>query len=108
MTARHRRTLTWTLGIAVVAVAAVPITVRALRTPTDLLQGKVFGTPPAEVFEEDYTGAPVQGDSVSYLPNVAPLLPGNRTHDVRVDIVAQEIEIAPGVRYQAWTFGGTV
>jgi nitrite reductase (NO-forming) len=27
---------------------------------------------------------------------------------VRLDIVAQEIEIAPGVRYQAWTFGGSV
>ena len=25
-----------------------------------------------------------------------------------IDIVAQEIEIAPGVRYQAWTFGGSV
>lgn len=109
MTARNRRTITWSIVIAALIVAAVPITVRALRGANDdLLEGKVFGTPPAEIFEEDYTGAPVQGEAVSYLPNVAPLLPGNRTHDVRVDIIAQEIEVAPGVRYRAWTFGGTV
>src|SRR5690606_29260008 len=32
----------------------------------------------------------------------------NRTHNVRIDIVSAEIDIAPGVRYQAWTFGGSV
>ncbi len=70
--------------------------------------GKVFGTPEATVFTEDYNGPPVVGDSLTRVPDLAPLSPGNRTHDVRVDIVAAEIEIAPGVRYQAWTFGGTV
>ena len=62
----------------------------------------------AVITEDDYQGPPVVGDSVSYLPNIAPLQPGNRTHNVRIDILAQEIEIAPGVRYQAWTVGGTV
>ena len=69
---------------------------------------KIFGAPPAEIFHEDYDGPPVVGDNVTRAPALAPLQPGNRTHQVRMDIVAAEIEIAPDVRYQAWTFGGTV
>jgi nitrite reductase (NO-forming) len=69
---------------------------------------KVFGMPEAEVFQEPYSGPPVVGDYVTLAPNVAKLPPGNRTHTVRMDIVAQQIEVGPGVRYNAWTFGGTV
>lgn len=69
---------------------------------------KVFGTPEAKVFTEEYDGPPVVGESVTLAPELAPLQPGNRTHHVRIDVVAQEIEVAQGVRYQAWTFGGTV
>jgi nitrite reductase (NO-forming) len=69
---------------------------------------KVFGAPPARVFHEDYDGPPAVGEALSHVPNLAALSPGNRTHHVRIDVVAQEIEIAPGVRYQAWTFGGSV
>ncbi len=54
------------------------------------------------------SGPLAEGDTVTYLPFVAELKPGNRTHNVRLDIVAQEIEIAPEVRFQAWTFGGSV
>ena len=54
------------------------------------------------------SGPLAEGDAVTYLPFVAELKPGNRTHNVRLDIVAQEIEIAPEVRFQAWTFGGSV
>ena len=70
--------------------------------------GRVFGMPEAEVFTEDYGGPPVVGEFLTHLPNLAPLPPGNRTHQVRVDVVTQQIEIAPGVRYDAWTFGGSV
>ncbi len=90
--------------IAVITAVLVGQVLRA-RAGSD---GKVFGTPEATVFTEDYNGPPVVGDSLTRVPDLAPLSPGNRTHDVRVDIVAAEIEIAPGVRYQAWTFGGTV
>jgi nitrite reductase (NO-forming) len=69
---------------------------------------KVFGSPPATVFHEDYNGPPVTGRNVTHVPALAPLQPGTRTHDVRIDIVPAEIDIAPGVRYQAWTFGGSV
>jgi nitrite reductase (NO-forming) len=69
---------------------------------------RVYGMPAAEVFREDYAGPPVVGDAVTLLPYLAPLAPGNRTHDIRIDVLAQRIEVAPGVRYNAWTFGGTV
>ncbi len=68
----------------------------------------VFGAPQATVFHEDYNGPAVVGDTVTRAPSLAPLAAGTRTHNVRMDIVAAEIEVAPGVRYQAWTFGGSV
>jgi nitrite reductase (NO-forming) len=110
MTATNiRASLGWVVAALALA-AAIPMAVRARQTSAadDPLAGKVFGTPLATISQDDYQGPPVAGDSVSFLPNVAPLAPGNRTHEVRIDIIAQEIEIAPGVRYQAWTFGGTV
>jgi nitrite reductase (NO-forming) len=92
--------------LAIGAVVAVPLITRArAHEPAE----KVWGTPRAEVLTEARMEGPlVAGEAVTFLPNVAELKPGNRTHDVRLDIVAQEIEIAPGVRYQAWTFGGSV
>jgi nitrite reductase (NO-forming) len=72
------------------------------------VDGKVFGTPEATVYTEKYDGPPVSGEFVTMAPYVAPLPAGNRTHHVRMDIVVQTVEVAPGIRYQAWTFGGTV
>ena len=109
MSASALRT-TLAASIALLALsAAIPMALRARNAAEDTQDNKVFGMPEATIVEEDtYQGPPVAGDTVTHLPNVAPLQPGNRTHQVRMDIVAQEIEIAPGVRYQAWTFGGTV
>src|SRR5687768_13040848 len=92
-------------ALAVAAVLTLPLVLRARTTGTTDM---VFGTRRAEIAESKPGGGLVEGDAVTFLPNLAALKPGNRTHDVRMDIVAQEIEIAPGVRYQAWTFGGTV
>ncbi len=72
------------------------------------IDGKWYGLPDAKLFQEDYDGPPVVGDNLTMLPNVAPLSPGNTTHDVRMDVLVQEIEVAPDMRYRAWTFGGTV
>lgn len=73
------------------------------------IDGMTFGMPEAEVFTEDYDGPPVVGDHLSMLPNLAPLnYEGNKHHEVRLDAMVQEIEVAAGVRYRAWTFGGTV
>ena len=73
------------------------------------LDGMTFGMPEAEVYTEDYDGPPVVGDYLTMLPDLKPLdYEGNKHHEVRIDIIVQEIEVADGVRYQAWTFGGTV
>lgn len=103
--------------LAVIALVLIPTLIAFVASgrgrPLDERAGaqefqKVFGTPPAEVFKDDYSGPPVVGEYVTLAPNVAPLPGGNRTHQVRVDVVAQQIEVGPGVRYNAWTFGGTV
>lgn len=73
------------------------------------LDGMTFGMPEAEVFTEDYDGPPVVGEYLTMLPNLKPLdYEGNKHHEVRIDIIAQEIEVADGIKYRAWTFGGTV
>jgi nitrite reductase (NO-forming) len=73
------------------------------------LDGMTFGMPEAEVFTEDYDGPPVVGEYVSMLPNLKPLdYEGNKHHQIRLDTFTQEIEVANGVRYRAWTFGGMV
>ena len=106
------RKIVQTLAVTVVMVAGVVMiqandSAGAARSRGSS-SGHVDGMPPAEVFREDYSGPPVVGDAVTLLPELAPLAAGNRTHQVRIDIVAQRIEVAPGVRYDAWTFGGTV
>jgi nitrite reductase (NO-forming) len=108
----NRRPLVGFGLVAVAAAAALPLLLQARGAHGARAQEaprQVWGTPRAEVFEESRAGAPlVEGDAVTFLPDIADLQPGNRTHRVRLDIVAQEIEIAPDVRYQAWTFGGSV
>lgn len=100
-------------GIITVTAVTVGVLTAGARGPSlgagefDV-DGRIFGMPAAEVFTDGYDGPPVVGDNLTHLPHIAPLQAGNRTHDVRVDIVAQQIEIAPGVRYAAWTFGGSV
>jgi nitrite reductase (NO-forming) len=109
MTAHIRRRFPLVVIALALAVGATSFwTVRA-RPFAGQSSDKVWGTPRAEIVDEGRRGGPlVEGDAVTYLPHVAPLKPGNRTHHVRLDIVAQELEVAPGVRYVAWTFGGTV
>ena len=80
----------------------------AATVPQFQVDGRTYGMPEAQIFDDPYTGPPVVGEYVTLLPNLAPLPPGNRTHKVRFDIIAREIEVAPDVRYRAWTFGGTV
>jgi nitrite reductase (NO-forming) len=103
---RSNRRLSFVAAVlALGTVITVPPATRARGTEAS---DKVWGTPRAAIFEEKGGGPLVEGDAVTFLPQVAELKPGNRTHNVRLDIVVQEIEIAPGVRYQAWTFGGSV
>lgn len=95
-------------GVMVTALALGAWTARGAVEPSGGAHAKVFGTPEAQVTTDNYDGPPVSGEYVTMAPYVAPLPPGNRTHHVRMDVVVQTIEVAPGVKYQAWTFGGTV
>jgi nitrite reductase (NO-forming) len=110
---RSRHPIRTTRAIAtLVAAALIALTpevhVTSATPPHEPHDALVYGMPNAEIFEDNYSGPPVTGEAVTMLPELAPLAPGNRTHHVRIDVLAQQIEVAPGVRYNAWTFGGTV
>lgn len=94
------------LGLASVAVCAAP----ALKHPGEfVIDGMVFGMPKAKVYTEDYQGPAVIGEYVTALPNLKKLdYRGNREHQVRMDVFAQQIEVAPGQNFAAWSFGGSV
>lgn len=91
--------------------AMVWTTAEPVQAQTDQyeLDGMIFGMPEAKVYTEEYDGSPVVGEYLTMLPNLKPLdYEGNKHHEVRLDVLVQEIEVASGVRYRAWTFGGTV
>lgn len=94
------------LGLASVAACAAP----TLKHPSEfIIDGMVFGMPKAKVYTEDYQGPAVVGDYVTALPNLKKLdYRGNREHQVRMDVFAQQVEVAPGQSYAAWSFGGSV
>jgi nitrite reductase (NO-forming) len=102
-TLSHALVLLFTLAAVVVAVRIGARRVHGADTAV-----AIAAAPMAEVFTDAYAGPPVVGRVASHLPALAALDPGTTVHQVRVDIVAQEIDVAPGVRYQAWTFGGSV
>ena len=64
-------------------------------------------TPPADVSHGE---APIGGPEAEPAPRLARLEPAERTrlHRVRLEIEHETVSIAPGVKYAAWTFGGTV
>jgi nitrite reductase (NO-forming) len=65
-----------------------------------------FGAPPAVVSTERHTG-PFAAGPLSYDAAVKPLDAG-QTKEVRLDTTHKVIEIAPGVKFSAWTFGDQV
>jgi nitrite reductase (NO-forming) len=97
------------ISAALLLVLALLIGTTAVAEGEYEIDGMIFGLPQAEVFQEEYDGPPAVGDTLTLLPEIASLdYEGNTTHEIRIDTVVQEIEIAPGVRYNAWTYGGTV
>lgn len=104
-----RKTTKGAMALAVGVLALLIVAVTAFGDGLfDRGEDEVFGMPAATVFQEDYNGPPAVGEYLTALPNLAPLPEGNRTHQVRLDVVVQEVEVADGVRYRAWTFGGSV
>ena len=66
-----------------------------------------FKPPPAVVTTDRHTGPFAAGDSLSLDAMLKPLTSA-AVKEVRLDTVHKIIEIAPGVRFSAWTFGDRV
>ena len=64
-------------------------------------------SPPAKVTAERHKGAFAEGAALSTGPELKPLDPAP-VKTVRLDTTHKVIEIAPGVKYSAWTFGDMV
>ena len=62
---------------------------------------------PAKVTSERHQGAYAEGASLNFGAELKPLDP-NPIKTVRLDTTHKIIEIAPGVKFGAWTFGDTV
>ena len=66
-----------------------------------------FKSPPAVVSAERHAGPFAAGSSLSMTAAVKPLV-ADPVKEVRLDTTHKMIEIAPGVKFSAWTFGDTV
>ena len=66
-----------------------------------------FRSPPARVTSERHTGAFSSGPSLNPGARLNSLDPA-QVKDVRLDTTHKIIEIAPGLKYSAWTFGDQV
>jgi nitrite reductase (NO-forming) len=66
-----------------------------------------FKPGPAQITNERHSGAFAMGNALSMEPAVKPLTP-DPVKEIRIDTTHKIIEIAPGVKFSAWTFGDQV
>jgi len=66
-----------------------------------------LGGPKAVITSERHEGAFAQGDALSFDAAVKPLVE-SEVKEIRLDTTHKVIELAPGVRFSAWTFGDQV
>jgi len=66
-----------------------------------------FQPPPAKLSSERHTGAFASGSALNMEATLAPLDP-SPIKEIRLDTTHKIIELAPGVRFSAWTFGDKV
>ena len=66
-----------------------------------------FNPGPATLSSERHTGPFAAGDALSMDATVKPLVP-EPVKEIRLDTTHKIIEIAPGVKFSAWTFGDQV
>ncbi len=66
-----------------------------------------FKSPPARVSSERHTGPFASGDALSMGAAVKPLVDA-AVKEIRLDTTHKIVELAPGVRFSAWTFGDQV
>jgi len=62
---------------------------------------------PAALLDARHTGPFAVGTALSLVPSVTKLVP-DAVKTIQLDVVDRVIEIAPGVNFNAWTFGGQV
>jgi nitrite reductase (NO-forming) len=62
---------------------------------------------PAALSSQRHAGPFLSGDALSIAPSVGALTAGS-VKTIQIDVVDRVIEIAPGVHFNAWTFGGHV
>jgi nitrite reductase (NO-forming) len=78
------------------------------KPPTPEPYAKIeLKSPPAKVSAERHTGAFAEGAALSFGPELKPLDP-SPVKTVRLDTTHKIIQIAPGVKFSAWTFGDQV
>lgn len=98
---------------SVVAIAAVVMSTMLLcacerRQPDPYDQSKMdLTSPPAKITSVRHTGAFAEGASLSMGAELKPLDP-SPVKVIRLDTTHKMIEIAPGVKFGAWTFGDQV
>ena len=66
-----------------------------------------FKPGPAKLSSERHTGPFAAGDALNMDAELKPLAPGP-VKEIRLDTTHKIIEIAPGVKFSAWTFGNQV
>jgi nitrite reductase (NO-forming) len=88
------------------AQAQAPATPSPRDDPYDVTKMN-FKTPPAVVSAQRHEGAFAQGAALSMGPVLKPLDPAP-VKEIRLDTTHKVIDLAPGVKYSAWTFGDTV
>lgn len=67
----------------------------------------VFTSAPAKVTSERHTGAFAEGKALTTVPTLNKLDP-SPVKTIRLDTTHKIIEIAPGIKFSAWTFGDEV
>ena len=80
---------------------------RAPQAPADPYANVTLESPPAKVTAERHKGAFAEGSALSMGAELKPLDPAP-VKTVRLDTTHKVIEIMPGVKFTAWTFGDQV
>jgi nitrite reductase (NO-forming) len=94
------------MKILLAASAAALLVAGCQRDPYD--QAKMDLKPaPAKVSNERHQGAFAEGRALSPVPTLQPLS-ADPVKTVRLDTTHKIVEIAPGVKFSAWTFGDQV
>lgn len=94
------------LSIAVLSFAAVAFSGCSRHDDFDQSQMDLHPTP-AVLTNTRHTGPPQQGACLTSVPTVKPLDP-SPVKEFHLDVVNRIIDLAPGVKFSAWTFGGEV